>query len=147
MVRQGSIRENLDPMGRHSDRELIGVLKVTRLWDILCGFSLSQAKGYAQRSAPLPTAQQQRIPSATGTPPGLFPRTPPGASGEALQEPLNTPQRHDDEPCRMSQQHILIAFICKFAWLTCPANTQFLHTAKHACHSEVGKACRLLYCS
>ena len=36
-VGQGTIRENLDPMGRHSDRELIGVLKATRLWDILCG--------------------------------------------------------------------------------------------------------------
>ena len=39
------MRDNLDPMGRHSDRELIAVLKATRLWDILCGVSLSQSKG------------------------------------------------------------------------------------------------------
>ena len=45
---QGSVRDNLDPMGRHSDRELITVLKSTRLWDILCGVSLSQSKGAAQ---------------------------------------------------------------------------------------------------
>ena len=75
---QGTIRENLDPMGRHSDRELIGVLKVTRLWDILYGLSLSQAKGHAQRSSPMPARQ---IPSRGGTPSNSVSRTPPGAFG------------------------------------------------------------------
>ena len=56
---QGSVRDNLDPMGRHSDRELIAVLKSTRLWDILCGVSLSQSKGSAQAGVPLPASSSQ----------------------------------------------------------------------------------------
>ena len=55
---QGSVRDNLDPMGRHSDRELIAVLKSTRLWDILCGVSLSQSKGLARALAAQSTAAQ-----------------------------------------------------------------------------------------
>ena len=62
---QGSVRDNLDPMGRHSDRELIAVLKSTRLWDILCGVSLSQSKGLARAagapgSAPQPPRSASR---------------------------------------------------------------------------------------
>lgn len=41
---QGTIRDNLDPMQRHSNKELIGLLKMTGLWDILAGLSLSRAK-------------------------------------------------------------------------------------------------------
>ncbi|BDA43676.1 probable multidrug resistance-associated protein 7 [Coccomyxa sp. Obi] len=81
---QGTIRDNLDPMGRHSDRELIGVLKVTRLWDILCGLSLSQAKGSAQRSSPLPT---RRVPSAASTPQHSVSRTPPNTYGTPPRSP------------------------------------------------------------
>jgi hypothetical protein len=72
---QGTIRQNLDPMGRHTDRELIGVLKATRLWDILCGLSLSQAKVvHCERPRPVPLRQSS--PAASGTPPGSLPRTP-----------------------------------------------------------------------
>lgn len=41
---QGTIRDNLDPLQQHSDRELIGMLKHVGLWDILCGLALSQSK-------------------------------------------------------------------------------------------------------
>ncbi len=68
-------------MGRHSDRELISVLKVTRLWDILCGLSLSQAKGAAERSSPV--AARRAPSSAAATPPHSVSRTPPGAFGAA----------------------------------------------------------------
>lgn len=62
-VAQGSVRDNLDPMGRHSDRELIAVLKSTRLWDILCGVSLSQSKGLARTiAAQSPAPQQGSVP-------------------------------------------------------------------------------------
>ena len=60
---QGSVRDNLDPMGRHSDRELIAVLKSTRLWDILCGVSLSQSKGAAQAVATPQASSSQPPPS------------------------------------------------------------------------------------
>ena len=63
LVAQGSVRDNLDPMGRHTDRELIAVLKATRLWDILCGVSLSQSKGTAWAAAPA-TAQAAQTSAA-----------------------------------------------------------------------------------
>lgn len=83
---QGTIRENLDPMGRHSDRELIGALKATRLWDILCGLSLSQAKARhhsgrgsshrAAASAARPVPPRASLQSAVGS----LPRESPGSS-------------------------------------------------------------------
>ena len=38
------MRENLDPAGQHSERELIAALKAVKLWEVLAGVSLSQAK-------------------------------------------------------------------------------------------------------
>jgi hypothetical protein len=80
---QGTIRENLDPMRRHSDRELIGALKATRLWDILCGLSLSQAKGrHGGRRAPSaarPVPPRPLMHSSGGTA-GSAPRESPGSS-------------------------------------------------------------------
>ena len=85
---QGTIRENLDPMGRHSDRELIGVLKVTRLWDILCGVSLSQAKGVREgapsgRGRPGTSAARAVPPPRRSLqlPGGGLPRGSPASSG------------------------------------------------------------------
>lgn len=43
-LEQGSIRQNLDPLGQYSDRDMIRALKDVHLWEILCGISLSQAK-------------------------------------------------------------------------------------------------------
>jgi hypothetical protein len=40
----GTVRENLDPAGQHSERELIAALKAVKLWEVLAGVSLSQAK-------------------------------------------------------------------------------------------------------
>ena len=42
--KQGTIRQNLDPMERHTERDMIRVLKDVGLWEILCGISLSHAK-------------------------------------------------------------------------------------------------------
>ena len=89
-VGQGTIRENLDPMGRHSDRELIGVLKATRLWDILCGVSLSQAKGVREGGLPPGGRGRPGASAARAVPPprrslqlhgGGPPRGSPGSSG------------------------------------------------------------------
>lgn len=41
---QGTVRENLDPLGAHSNRDLIALLKMVGLWDILAGLSLSRYK-------------------------------------------------------------------------------------------------------
>ena len=38
------MRENLDPAGQHSERDLIAALKAVNLWEVLAGVSLSQAK-------------------------------------------------------------------------------------------------------
>ena len=38
------MRENLDPAGQHEDRLLIAALKAVKLWEVLAGVSLSQAK-------------------------------------------------------------------------------------------------------
>ena len=76
---QGSVRDNLDPMGRHSDRELIAVLKSTRLWDILCGFSLSQSKGLARAVAAQSSAPQP--PRSASRP--IQPKSPTAASARA----------------------------------------------------------------
>ena len=78
---QGSVRDNLDPMGRHSDRELIAVLKSTRLWDILCGVSLSQSKGAAQAAAPPQVSFSQPPPSQ---PPSS---QPPRSASRPIQPP------------------------------------------------------------
>ena len=40
----GTVRENLDPEGIYSERELLSVLKAVMLWDVLAGVSFSQAK-------------------------------------------------------------------------------------------------------
>ena len=41
---QGTVRENLDPMKVHRDRDMIAVLRAVQLWDILCGIGLSLRK-------------------------------------------------------------------------------------------------------
>ena len=50
---QGSIRENLDPLGMHSDRHMMSLLKDVGLWDVLAGLSLSRSKAAGQ---PIPAA-------------------------------------------------------------------------------------------
>ena len=41
---QGTVRENLDPMKLHKDKDMIAVLRAVQLWDILCGIGLSLRK-------------------------------------------------------------------------------------------------------
>ena len=41
---QGTVRENLDPMKVHKDRDMIAVLRAVQLWDVLCGIGLSLRK-------------------------------------------------------------------------------------------------------
>lgn len=50
---QGSIRENLDPLGLHSDRDMMTLLKDVGLWDVLAGLSLSRSKAAGQ---PIPAS-------------------------------------------------------------------------------------------
>ena len=45
---QGTVRDNLDPLGLHSNKDMIGLLKMVGLWDILAGLSLSRAKAAGQ---------------------------------------------------------------------------------------------------
>eukprot|EP00884_Botryococcus_braunii_P005633 jgi/Botrbrau1/15070/Bobra.0286s0003.1 len=59
---QGTIRDNLDPLHQHSDRELIGILKHVRLWDILCGLALSQNKIISSKTSRPLTQQPCRSP-------------------------------------------------------------------------------------
>ena len=55
LVLQGTIRENLDPLGLHSNRDMIGLLKMMGLWDVLAGLSLSRGKASGQTiSAAIP---------------------------------------------------------------------------------------------
>ena len=56
------MRENLDPMQQHGDRELIAALKKVQLWDVLCGLSLSLAKGSTQQAASRPQPAGQSAP-------------------------------------------------------------------------------------
>ena len=67
---QGTIRSNLDPLRRHNDRELIAVLKQVRLWDVLCGLSLSHAKAEqattSQIAAPASSALASIVPMPVG---------------------------------------------------------------------------------
>ncbi|KAK9830435.1 hypothetical protein WJX72_011744 [[Myrmecia] bisecta] len=91
---QGTIRQNLDPLARHSDREMITILKQVHLWDILCGLSLSQSKdmraSHPLRVAPPP----RRPPSGTASPSATPPRTPHAAKPSApVASPSGTPPR------------------------------------------------------
>ncbi|KAK9791817.1 hypothetical protein WJX73_008914 [Symbiochloris irregularis] len=74
---EGTIRSNLDPMEKYPDRELIAVLKHVRLWDVLCGLSLSHAKASSaspQVSVPRTPAAPLSAPHPAGTPP-MSPRS------------------------------------------------------------------------
>ena len=51
---QGTIRENLDPARRFSDRALISLCRGIRLWDILAGLSLSRTKRRAASPLAVP---------------------------------------------------------------------------------------------
>ena len=62
----------MDPMGQHTDRELIAVLKHVRLWDVLCGLSLSHAKA-EQASVAISTPQPQAGAPASPQPPAAMP--------------------------------------------------------------------------
>ena len=72
-VRQGTIRENLDPARRFSDRTLISLCRGMRLWDILAGLSLSRTKSR--------TASPRAVPQPLGSP----------ASGERNPSPNPEP--------------------------------------------------------
>lgn len=65
---QGTIRSNLDPMGRHTDRELIAALKQVHLWDVLCGLSLSHAKAEQSGTAAATPKQLAGISIASSGP-------------------------------------------------------------------------------
>ena len=62
---QGSIRQNLDIGREFTDRDMIRVLKDVRLWEILCGISLSHAKE-EEESPRLSSSQQQGPPQDSG---------------------------------------------------------------------------------
>ena len=66
---QGSIRENLDPMGLHSDRDMMALLKDVGLWDILAGLSLSRSKAAGQ---PIPASIPRPSSAASSVPIGRF---------------------------------------------------------------------------
>ncbi|KAL0053237.1 hypothetical protein WJX82_002974 [Trebouxia sp. C0006] len=88
---QGSIRENLDPLGMHSDRHMMSLLKDVGLWDVLAGLSLSRSKAAGQ---PIPAAITSYASSvASSVPTGTPPRSPlvrPGVPGRlALKPPLH----------------------------------------------------------
>ena len=70
MVLQGSIRENLDPLGLHSDRDMMSLLKDVGLWDILAGLSLSRFKAAGQ---PIPASIPYASSAASSLPTGLAP--------------------------------------------------------------------------
>ena len=64
---QGSIRENLDPLGLHSDRDMMSLLKDVGLWDILAGLSLSRFKATGQ---PIPASISYPSSVASSVPTG-----------------------------------------------------------------------------
>lgn len=64
---QGSIRENLDPLGLHSDRDMMSLLKDVGLWDILAGLSLSRSKAAGQ---PIPASIPYASSAASSVPIG-----------------------------------------------------------------------------
>ncbi|KAK9825002.1 hypothetical protein WJX81_008465 [Elliptochloris bilobata] len=53
---EGTIRENLDPAGRFSDRALISLCRKMRLWDIMAGLSLLRTKRHAASPRAVPQA-------------------------------------------------------------------------------------------
>lgn len=67
---QGSIRENLDPLGLHTDRDMMSLLKDVGLWDILAGLSLSRFKAAGQ---PIPASIPYASSAASSLPIGLTP--------------------------------------------------------------------------
>ncbi len=75
------MRENLDPVGQHSERELIAALKAVNLWEVLAGVSLSQAK-----AADVP----QRGPAATATPAAATPIASPAAGSTLARSVANS---------------------------------------------------------
>ncbi len=77
----GTVRENLDPAGQHSERELIAALKAVNLWEVLAGVSLSQAK-----AADVP----QRGPAATATPAAATPIASPAAGSTMARSVANS---------------------------------------------------------
>ena len=50
------MKENLDPLGKYSERELLAALKGVQLWDVLAGVSFSQAKAADVAAEPRPVA-------------------------------------------------------------------------------------------
>lgn len=52
----GTVKENLDPLGEYSERELLAALKGVQLWDVLAGVSFSQAKAADVAAEPRPVA-------------------------------------------------------------------------------------------
>ncbi|KAL0039364.1 hypothetical protein WJX79_004967 [Trebouxia sp. C0005] len=85
---QGSIRENLDPLGMHSDRHMMSLLKDVGLWDVLAGLSLSRSKAAGQ---PIPAAISSYASSvASSVPTGTPPRSPlvrPGIPSRLASKP------------------------------------------------------------
>ena len=68
------MRENLDPMGVHSNRDMIALLKMVGLWDILAGLSLSRYKaaGHALPAAiPYPSSVTSSVLSGIASVPFL----------------------------------------------------------------------------
>lgn len=66
---QGSIRENLDPLELHSDRDMMSLLKDVGLWDILAGLSLSRSKAASQpipASIPYSPSAASSVPTGSG---------------------------------------------------------------------------------
>lgn len=60
------MRDNLDPLGLHSDRDMMSVLKDVGLWDILAGLSLSRSKASEQpipASIPYPSSVASSVPT------------------------------------------------------------------------------------
>lgn len=67
LIAQGSIRENSDPLGLHSDRDMMSLLKHVGLWDVLAGLSLSRFKATGQ---PIPAAISYPSSVASSVPTG-----------------------------------------------------------------------------
>lgn len=85
---QGTIRENLDPLGLYNDRDKMMLLKDVGLWDVLAGLNLSRFKATGQ---PIPTSIISYPSSvASSVPTGTPPRSPllrPGVPSRLASKP------------------------------------------------------------
>ena len=91
---EGSIRDNLDPAGAHTDGSMVAALKAVGLWDVLAGTALAQRKAAAARAAAddddavaastpraVVTAVRRARPPPTGGPPPPSPSPSPPTPG------------------------------------------------------------------